>query len=210
MTVHAKLAKVQAILKAPKDKWNSFGMYSYRSAEGILMAAKPLCIENGLLLTCTDDVVMVGERIYVKATASVMDIESGEVISTNGFACEPDSKKGMDASQITGTASSYARKYALNGLLSIDDSKDADTDEFTREKEAKKNKAEAEAIAMREEFDALVKKIAEKAKELTIGNSVVSRIIKGKYKKQNSKALSIDECNDLLENLEEYASEYKE
>lgn len=126
--VREKLAAVQKVLKAPKSQYNSFGKYAYRSCEDILEAAKPLCIENGLVLTISDEIIEVGGRIYVKATATVADaqIESEGVISVTGFAREPEDKKGMDSSQITGAASSYARKYALNGLFSIDDTKDAD------------------------------------------------------------------------------------
>lgn len=123
-----KILEVQATLKAPKDKYNSFGKYSYRSAEGILEAVKPLLYGQGILLCITDDVVAIGDRIYVKATASITDGET--VYAVTAFAREEDVKKGCDGSQITGTASSYARKYALNGLFLIDDTKDADTDEY--------------------------------------------------------------------------------
>lgn len=131
MTIYEKLAKVQGELKAPKNQYNSFGNYAYRSAEDILSAAKPLCIANGLLLTVSDTIIEVGGRIYVQAAAKVTDIESGESINTAAMAREPNDKKGMDASQITGATSSYARKYALNGLFAIDDTKDADTDAYT-------------------------------------------------------------------------------
>lgn len=120
-----KLVAVQTALKAPKGQFNSFGKYSYRSCEDILEAVKPLLSENGLLLTLTDEPVMVGERTYIKATASVTDGE--KAVSATAYAREEDEKKGMDGSQVTGTASSYARKYALNGLFLIDDTKDADT-----------------------------------------------------------------------------------
>jgi len=119
------LIEIQQTLKAPKDKYNSFGKYKYRSCESILEAVKPLLGES--TLTLTDEIVEVGGRIYVKAIAKFVDEK--ETIVT-AFAREPAEKKGMDESQITGTASSYARKYALNGLFLIDDTKDADTDEF--------------------------------------------------------------------------------
>lgn len=120
-----KLAEVQAALKAPKSQYNSFGKYAYRSCEDILEAAKPLTVKAGATLTVSDEIVPVGDRIYVKATAKFSD-PTGEVTNT-AWAREPDAKKGMDESQITGMASSYARKYALNGLFCIDDTKDADT-----------------------------------------------------------------------------------
>ena len=129
MNVREKLAAVQASLKAPKGQYNSFGKYPYRSCEDILEAVKPLLKEHGLALILSDDIVECGGRIYIKATACVKDVETLELEYTTAFAREPEIKKGMDDSQITGTASSYARKYALNGLFCIDDTKDADTEE---------------------------------------------------------------------------------
>ena len=120
-----KLAKVQSELKAPKNQRNNFGNYNYRSCEDIVEAVKPLLAKQGLALFITDGIELVGERYYVKATATITDGE--HEISTNAFAREPLDKKGMDESQITGASSSYARKYALNGLLAIDDTKDADS-----------------------------------------------------------------------------------
>lgn len=119
-----KLVAVQAALKAPKGQFNKFGGYKYRSCEDILEALKPLLLEQGLQLTITDEPVEVGGRIYIKATATVTD--GSETATVSGYAREAETKKGMDESQITGTASSYARKYALNGLFLIDDTKDAD------------------------------------------------------------------------------------
>ena len=119
-----KLVAVQAALKAPKGQFNKFGGYKYRSCEDILEAVKPLLLEQGLQLTITDEPVEVGGRIYIKATATVTD--GSETAAVRGYAREAETKKGMDESQITGTASSYARKYALNGLFLIDDTKDAD------------------------------------------------------------------------------------
>ncbi len=119
---------IQSELKAPKGNYNSFGKYRYRSCEDIVEAVKPILAKHECYLILSDDLVMVGERIYVKATAVIM--KNNEVIgASTAFAREADTKKGMDESQITGTASSYARKYALNGLLAIDDTKDADTEE---------------------------------------------------------------------------------
>ena len=131
-TFYEKLLTVQNELKAPKDKRNNFGEYNYRSCEGILEAVKPLLQAQGLMLTIKDDVVNIGDRYYVKATVLLNDISSNGEIAVTALAREEEEKKKMDASQITGTASSYARKYALNGLFLIDDTKDADTDEFHR------------------------------------------------------------------------------
>ena len=119
-----KLVAVQAALKAPKGQFNKFGGYKYRSCEDILEAVKPLLLEQGLQLTITDEPVEVGGRIYIKATATVTD--GSETAAVSGYAREAETKKGMDESQITGTASSYARTSALTGLFRIDDTKDAD------------------------------------------------------------------------------------
>ena len=128
------LARVQQKLKAPKDKKNNFGGYKYRSCESILEAAKPLLAEEGLLLTITDDITLIGDRFYIKATATVTSTgENAEPLSVTAFAREELTKKGMDASQVKGASSSYARKYALNGLFLIDDTKDADTDEYHKQ-----------------------------------------------------------------------------
>ena len=131
-TIYEKLLTVQNELKAPKDKRNNFGGYNYRSCEGILEAVKPLLQEQELMLTIKDEVVNIGDRYYVRATVLLDDISSNGEIAITALAREEEAKKGMDASQITGTASSYARKYALNGLFLIDDTKDADTDEYHR------------------------------------------------------------------------------
>lgn len=119
-----RLIAVQGALKAPKGQYNSFGKYKFRSCEDVLEAVKPLLVEHELLLTIEDDIVMIGDRIYVKAVATLR--YGDECITNTAFAREEQEKKGMDASQVTGAASSYARKYALNGLFCIDDTKDSD------------------------------------------------------------------------------------
>jgi len=124
-TVNDALIHVQSTLKAPKGQWNSFSKFNYRSCEDILVAVKPILKEIGASILVNDQPVMVGDRVYIQATV-ILTTEHGSV-TTTGYAREPLEKKGMDASQITGTASSYARKYALNGLFAIDDSKDSDT-----------------------------------------------------------------------------------
>lgn len=120
-----ELVAIQSELKAPKNQVNKFGGYNYRSAEDILEAAKKVLSKYDCFLVVTDDIVMIGERVYVKATATIINSE-GVSVSTSAFAREEESKKGMDAAQVTGSASSYARKYALNGLFCIDDTKDPD------------------------------------------------------------------------------------
>ena len=133
--VYGKLMMIQQELKAPKGQYNSFAKYNYRSCEDILEAVKPLCIKNNATLLMNDAVQEVSGRFYVVATATLIDTESGDSVSANAYAREPQDKKGMDDSQITGMASSYARKYALNGLFCIDDTKDADTDEVKRQEQ---------------------------------------------------------------------------
>lgn len=123
-TFAERVIAVQSQLKAPKNQRNNFGGYNYRNCEDILEAVKPLLKAEGLFLTITDDIVVLGDRFYVKATATLTD--GDRRLSNQAFAREEATKKGMDGSQVTGAASSYARKYALNGLLAIDDTKDAD------------------------------------------------------------------------------------
>ncbi|EMA3008954.1 ERF family protein [Escherichia coli] len=127
--LHKKLWTIQQTLNAPKNQRNNFGGYSYRSAEDILEAAKPL-LQN-VTLTLNDEIVLIGDRYYVKATATLSDGE--DVIAVTAYAREEENKRGMDASQLTGATSSYARKYALNGLFCIDDAKDADTDAYSKQ-----------------------------------------------------------------------------
>ena len=122
-----KLVKIQAELKAPKNQTNNFGKYKYRSAEDIIEAVKPILFKNNCALLISDEIVQVADRIYVRATAMLIDENNEELpIQVYGWAREEEVKKGMDAAQITGSASSYARKYALNGLFAIDDTKDSD------------------------------------------------------------------------------------
>ena len=144
MWINEKLMKIQTEIKAPKNLYNSFGKYKYRNAEGICEAVKPYLAKYNCSLILSDDIIMVGDRIYVKATATFIDNETAETTSVSAMARESEEKKGMDDSQITGTASSYARKYALNGLFLLDDTKDADTDEYHNQtKQSEADKAEA-------------------------------------------------------------------
>lgn len=127
INIYRKLFIVQQGLKAPKAQRNSFGKYNYRKAEDILEATKPLCKEVEAIIMLSDEIIVLEDRFYIKATATFIDIEDGQEIKSISLAREEDSKKGMDASQVTGASSSYARKYALNGLLSIDNTDDADS-----------------------------------------------------------------------------------
>ena len=128
---YTKFVNVQHELKAPRGQFNKFGNYKYRSCEDIVEAVKPILAKNGLILFISDELVLIGERYYIKATATITDGEDS--ISSTGYARESQEQKGMVDSQLTGATSSYARKYALNGLLAIDDTKDADTNEFVEQ-----------------------------------------------------------------------------
>ena len=189
MNLKEKLIAIQNELKAPKGQFNNFGGYKYRSCEDILEAVKPLLKKNKIVLTLSDEVAEVGGRIYIRACATIADTESDEHYSNVAWAREEETKKGMDASQITGTASSYARKYALNGLFLIDDTKDADTDEHAKqtgkEKKAEPKKATANQIKL---VKGLVKDIdamltyygVEKIEDLTIeqASEVITKLNK--------------------------------
>ena len=138
MGIYEKLSAIQQELKAPKNQRNTFGNYNYRSCEDILEAAKPLCAKYKAALILADDIKEIGGRFYVMARAQLYDCEERSSIESTAYAREPESKKGSDESQITGAASSYARKYALNGLFCIDDTKDADTDESKQQEQKPK------------------------------------------------------------------------
>lgn len=153
MTLKEKLSKIQQEMKVPKNLYNSFGKYNYRNAESILEAFKPLEDKYSVLMIVYDAVEQIGDRIYIKSVAELRDCGSDEVIRAQAYARESLEKKGMDDSQITGTASSYARKYALNGLFLLDDTKDADTDEYkNQEKKGQEDsKAKAKRITVKRE-----------------------------------------------------------
>jgi hypothetical protein len=160
MNIYEKLAAVQYELKAPKSQVNEFGKYKYRSCEDIVEAVKPLLNKYGLLLTLTDLVKLIGERFYIEATAKVVDIGGEGVIAVSAYAREEENKKGMDGSQITGASSSYARKYALNGLFAIDDTKDSDaTNTHDKEEQPKKQEKQEKQATPRQ---MLIAKLKEK------------------------------------------------
>lgn len=168
MNLTQKLLNAQAKLKVPKNLYNKFGKYNYRSAESILEAVKPVNAENGLLLTITDEPVLIGDWHYIKATATISD--GSDSIVVTAYARESLTKKGMDDSQITGTASSYARKYALNGLYLIDDTKDADTDEYRNQGNkapASKSATQAEVGNLKKEIIAFSNLMKEQGKDVT-------------------------------------------
>ena len=160
MGIYEKLMTVQQKLKCNKSQYNSFGKYHYRSCEDILEGLKPCLKEVGAAVTIDDEIVEIGGRVYVKASAHFHDISTGEMVNNTAFAREPETKTGMDLAQLTGATSSYARKYALNGLFMIDDNKDADTDESKVESDARAKKAPTE-----KEMKSVEKKCIDEAKQ---------------------------------------------
>lgn len=212
--IFAALMAVQAELKAPKGQHNSFGKYDYRSAEDIIEAVKPLLKENGLFLNMSDEVVLVGDRYYIKATVKVVDVVTGESVQTSALARESAQKKGMDESQVTGTASSYARKYALNGLFAIDDNRDADTDEYARQTSQNAAGARSQRNAYPSKGsvndDLRSKAMHALSKEMQrVGASgeEVSALCGVKFGKTNSRDLSTGELSKLAANLEAWIAE---
>lgn len=198
MNLYKNLAKVQSELKAPKNQFNNFGKYNYRSCEDILEAAKPLCLENGLVLNLSDTIINVGNSNYVEATASVIDIETGDNHFVTASARESVTKKGMDDSQITGTASSYARKYALNGLFSIDDTKDADTDSHTKQRQdTNKPKQQNGSIS-----ESQVKRLNAIAYGKGYDFNSVKKAAKKKYNIDNLESLSKTQYDEMCKGYE--------
>lgn len=191
-TIYAKLIKVQNELKAPKSQFNSFGKYKYRSCEDILEAVKPLLMANNLTLLLNDEVELVGDRFYIKAKAVLIDTENGDTVEASAYARESLDKKGMDSSQVTGATSSYARKYALNGLFLIDDTKDFDTDEAT-----KVNKQSDPTISAEK-----CKQLYTMANNIGFSNDDVKKAIKAHFNKTSAKELTMKEFKDLLARLE--------
>lgn len=173
LKLHERLLNVQHKLKAPKGQYNKFGNFNYRSAEDILEAVKPLNFENGLTLTISDEIKEVSGRIYVVATATVTD--GTDSISVQALAREPENRKGMDESQITGATSSYARKYALNGLYAIDDNKDSDNQNNDKNEQNKEDDGSKELIL-------LVSKYLEKLESMGVERKVVVDYICETYK----------------------------
>lgn len=235
--IYAALQAVQRELKAPKGQYNSFGKYRYRSCEDIVEAVKPLLNEHGLILTMSDDVVefgnyahkkttdndvveISGSRIYIKATATVIDVVTGDKIEVTAMAREPEEKKGMDCSQITGTASSYARKYALNGLFAIDDTKDADTDQYKQQTGGAQNgagraqkvkpnnytKAPAKA-SQNEDMDKAKKQLKAEVDRIGCTWDEVREVSGLKFGKTETKKMSVGEVSELTANLEKWILE---
>ncbi len=178
MAIVEKLMRIQTEIKAPKNLYNSFGKYKYRNAEGICEAVKPYLARENVSLVLEDNIVEVGGRVYVKATATLFDGETGDKLETSAFARESMEKKGMDDSQITGTASSYARKYALNGLFLLDDTKDADSDEYKNERDAKSEQAEVEKIENSKISEIKVKALIARCDTDKVDHGIIMKLYK--------------------------------
>lgn len=152
MNIYEKLSNIQNELKCNKNQFNKFGGYAYRSCEDILEAVKPLLKKEKVVLTISDELQYIGNRYYIKAIATLIDTESEATISNSAYAREEETKKGMDGSQITGASSSYARKYALNGLFGIDDNKDSDTTNIQSKEEKEDKKASPKQIELIQKY----------------------------------------------------------
>ncbi len=184
-----ELIQIQKDLKAPKGQRNTFGKYNYRSCEDILEAVKPLVHRAGCILTVSDEIIAVLDRVYVKATARL--INGGEMVEVSAFAREPLEQKGMNSAQITGSASSYARKYALNGLFCIDDTKDADTDQHATQASSAPQQEEKQATSEQ------VRELKTKAVELEAAEDSRADWLN----KQISAGMTFKRATEILEKL---------
>ena len=200
-SIYSALNYIQSNLKAPKGQFNSFGKYHYRSCEDILEGVKPHLKETNTCLVISDEIVTIGDHNYIKATATLYGADGGAV-ANSAFAKEPLDKKGMDPSQITGATSSYARKYALNGLFCIDDTKDADTDAYTANTTQTKAKAKApETNTIREKRvkEEYLKSITQQMGIKQINPKLISEYIKNTFNKKTSNELTEDELKALYD-----------
>lgn len=199
MSIYTTLTEIQNELKAPKNQYNSFGKYKYRSCQDILEALKPLLLKHKATLIINDEIQETGTRVYVKAICTF--VVGDEKIQATAYAREEESKKGMDGSQVTGASSSYARKYALNGLFLIDDTKDADTDEF---KEQSKNKQEnkSKQELTKEQINILYSMASEKG----FTQKDIQNVISKSFNKRSVTELSQAEYNEILDRMEKSTS----
>ena len=208
MNIYEKLGIIQSKLKAPKGQYNSFGKYKYRSCEDILEAVKPLLAETKTVLCITDQMEVVGDRIYVRAETHLKDAEdSSSEIVTVAYAREEESKKGMDSSQVTGAASSYARKYALNGLFCIDDNKDSDSTNTGEKEKTSGRKAEPakETEMISSETIMSIKNIIDKYPEAKLTDQ-----IKARFRVNDIKSLTKEKGQKCLKMLIDYDKQHTE
>ena len=195
MNVYEKLMTVQTKLRAPKGQYNSFGKYSYRSCEDILEALKPLLAEAGAIVNISDEVKLIGDRFYVEATAMFLDCETGDSVVARASAREDETKKGMDLAQVTGSVSSYARKYALNGLFAIDDNKDSDATN-THGKDIKPNMTPVSGLS-----EAQLKRLFAIGNKAGFKKDVVEATVKKMFGCE-PKDMTKDQYNTVCERLE--------
>ena len=202
MGTYAKLAIIQQELNVPKNQWNDYGKYNYRSCEDILEGLKPLLQKVNAAIRISDEIVQIGERYYVKATATFVDLEDETKITNTAYAREDLTKKGMDASQITGATSSYARKYALNGLFCIDDVKDSDLND-NQEDEQQKAEEQQKQIEVQKIPDVKVKALISRCE----GDGVDTKNILKLYKVNSLADLTekqFKNINDYWQKIKEY------
>ena len=190
MNVYEKLIAIQSELKAPKSQYNNFGKYAYRNCEDILESLKPLLKEHKSTIYISDEIVTVLERFYVKATVTFIDAETGEKIINTAYAREEEDKKGMDGSQVTGASSSYARKYALNGMFAIDDTKDSD---FTNTTVKGDNSALSEAQ---------IKRLLAIASKVNISADDVKVVVAKKFGVQDLRKMNKQQYDEICSRLE--------
>lgn len=190
-----KLNIIQSKLKAPKGQYSKFGNYSYRSCEDILEALKPLLAANKMTLIINDGIEQIGDRYYLKAICTLFDAETREKVSNSAFAREPESKKGMDIAQITGSTSSYARKYALNGLFAIDDTKDSDTNEY--HEQTKNTKANAQRNAQGVDILKVRNEIAQTLKAKNYDFNKFVEYLKKTYEVEKIENLPVEKLMEL-------------
>ena len=196
MEIYKKLMGLQTELKAPKNQRNNFGNYNYRSCEDILEAVKPLLDKYKVALTIKDEVVLIGDRYYIKATSTLIDIDTGETVEASAFARESEDKRGMDASQLTGATSSYARKYSLNGLPCIDDNKDADSTNMHGKDTIKVNMTAAGGIS-----EAQQKRLYAIANNAGLKKDVVDSTVKKSFG-CDTKDMTKEQYQNICERLE--------
>lgn len=213
MNIHEKLQQVQSDLKAPKNQYNKFGGYNYRNCEDIQEAVKPLLKAVKAALVVGDELVLIGDRYYIKATARFIDCESGETVENTAYAREEQEKKGMDVSQVTGSTSSYARKYALNGLFCIDDVKDADnqnnasggtgkgTSKGSRKNDARKVQGQAEKVT-----EAMIRTLQSMTERYSAKGLKMDKIL-SMYKLTAITDMDTEQYKDCMEKLKLYEKE---
>ena len=190
MNVYEKLIAIQSELKAPKSQYNNFGKYAYRNCEDILESLKPLLKEHKSTIYISDEIVTVLERFYVKATVTFIDAETGEKIINTAYAREEEDKKGMDGSQVTGSSSSYARKYALNGMFAIDDTKDSD---FTNSTTKGDNTGLSEAQ---------IKRLLAIASKVNISADDVKKVVAKTFGVQDLRKMNKQQYDEICSRLE--------